>query len=224
MDRLQVAFDQSIPQFKCSECVRCTSVFGTSLCKTKGRGCCFYFPEFGLYDLHRMAVSLEGLQLLDVIRHKPGVVINPYSIYVKGSFDREGYEEYLKGGELINEDSINDQTLFFRVCPFVRSEHGCTLSPKHRTLVCNFFVCSEILGRAEIRDELVPYLEERSRYARWEHRENTELQHMLLENDVNLVTDFKASIEVLQNLSLNIYEFPALEPVDYLSDEFSRGA
>lgn len=215
MGRVYVDFDHDMARYVCSDCNCCTSFMGTSLCEIKNRGCCFYFPEFTLADIHRMSVSLEGLQVLEAIRQHPGAAIHQYHIHVKGFFDKQGYGEYMKNGELLGEGIIQDHTLFFRACPFVKSGHGCTLPPRYRTIVCNFFVCSEIFGHPDLQDAFKPYLEERSRYARWEHREKLELQHILMENGVDLVSNFEGSIEVLQNTPLNIYEFPHLEPVEF---------
>jgi len=223
MGKVYVEYDDGVARYVCTSCHRCTSLYGTSLCKIKNRGCCFYFPEFTLVDIHRMSVTLEGLRTLEIIRRQPGAVFYSYHIHVKGYFDRQGYDEYMKKGRLLGDGSIQDHTMFFRACPFVEGGRGCTLPPRYRTIVCNFFICSEILEHPNLQAAFKPYLEERSRYARWEYREKLELQHVLMEKGLDLINNFEEAIEVLQDTPLNLYEFPPLEPVEY-ADGWSQGA
>jgi hypothetical protein len=188
---------------------------GKSLCQVTKRGCCHYFPEFTLADIHRMTVLPGGMDALDVILVYSGTVINNYNLYAKGYFDKVGYDTYMNSGNLLEVGAIRDHTIFFRTCPFVKPGLGCMLPPRFRTTVCNFFICSEIIERPDFRKEFEIYLEERTRYSRWMYRESAELQHILTEHGLNLAIDFKGSLELLRGLSLDLYEFPDLKPVEY---------
>jgi hypothetical protein len=215
MGNIHIGFSSGVPQIVCTDCGNCDSIMGKSLCSISGRGCCHYFPEFTLVDIHRMVNTSDGLQALDIIINNPGTVINNNNIHAKGYFDKEGYDQYIKHDQLMETGSIRDHTIFFRACPFVKADFGCILPPHFRTTVCNFFICSEILDRPDLKSEILPYIEERSRYSRWIYRESAELQHILTENSVNLVTDFKASLQLLREIPLRVYEFPQLPPVEY---------
>lgn len=223
MLKVFVEIDQGVPRYVYTGCSQCSSVMGKSLCEIKNRGCCSYFPRFELTDIHRMSKSLEGLQTLNTIVKNPGTVIENYSIHAKGFFDKLGYDKYLKGEQTSEEISIKDRTIFFRACPFVKSGQGCTIPPRFRTCVCNFFICSEVLERPGFEEAFKPYIEERSRYARWLHRDNEELRHILYENKVNLLKDFDKSIKLLQEIPIIDYDFPQLEPVE-MPDDWYKGA
>ena len=218
MDNISVCFDRGVPQISCTGCGSCSSVMGRSLCKVTDRGCCYYFPEFTLVDIQRMAVMENGLKALNIILSNPGTIIHNYSIHAKGAFDKEAYDQYIESGNLIDSGSIKDHTIFFKTCPFVIPGSGCKLSPRFRTLVCNLFICSEILEQPDLQETVKAYLDERSRYARWEYQENLNLQHILTENRLNLVSDFVACVKLLSELSLELYEFPVFEDMPYTPD------
>lgn len=223
MGKVYLDFDEGIPRYVCTDCASCTSVMGQSLCSIKNRGCCSYFPEFSLVDIHHMSKTLEGLKTLETILRQPGTEVHPYHIHARGHFDKKGYEEYQAKGPMPGTEKIQDHTIFFRACPFVRSGHGCTLPPKFRNYICNFFICDEILCASGYEDAFRPYLEERSRYARWIHRENQVLRHLLLEEGLNLKDAMMETVEFLQGIPVEQYEFPYLEPVE-IPDSWSRGA
>lgn len=215
MGNIFINYDVGIPQIACTDCGKCGSLMGMSLCKIGNRGCCHYFPEFTLVDIQRMAVLEGGKKVLDLILENPGASVNNYSIYVKGRFDKNAYERYISSGNTINAGNIKDHTIFFRTCPFVIPGAGCKLPVRFRTIVCNFFLCEEILERPGLEERFKPYLDERSRYSRWHYRENVSLQHILTENGLGLVSGFDASLSLLAGTGLSNYEFPALEPVTY---------
>lgn len=208
-------YDMGVPQIKCTDCGRCDSTIGKSLCSITGRGCCHYFPEFTLVDIQRMAVLEGGGKALDLILSNPGTTVNHFNIYSKGYFDKASYDQYIALGNLLNTGSIRDHTIFFKCCPFVEPGVGCKLPPRFRTTVCNFFVCAEILERHDLKDLFTEYLEERSRYSRWIYRESSILSHILIDHGLNLVTDFDSSIKLLSRIGQNCYEFPVMEPVTY---------
>lgn len=214
MGRVFVDFDEGVPRFACTDCIQCASTMGISLCTTKNRGCCYYFPKFTLVDIHRMAVSLEGLQVLNTIVENPGTIVHDYYIHAKGTFDERAYQEYMKSGQLIGDGTIEDHSIFFKTCPFVKEGHGCTIPPRYRTYVCNFFICNEIIGGPTLHDAFEPYVAERSSYVKWIEWENASLQHVLKEHHVSLVKDFDKTIQILQKTPLNCYDFPNLESVD----------
>ena len=215
MGNIFIDYDLGVPQIKCTDCGKCSSIIGKSLYGVTDRGCCHYFPEFTLVDIQRMAVMEGGKEALETILSEPGTTVNPFNIYSKGYFDKTAYDRYISSGNLLKTGSIRDHTIFFRSCPFVAPGMGCKLPPRFRTTVCNFFVCSEILERPDLQDLFTEYLEERSRYSRWVYRESSVLAHILTDNGLNLVSGFDAAIELLAGIEQNYYEFPALEPVSY---------
>lgn len=215
MGNIYLFYDMGVPQIGCTDCGKCNSVMGKSFCKVVNRGCCHYFPEFTLVDLQRMAVLEGGREALDIILANPASTINHFNIYAKGPFEKELYEEYIKSGNLLETGSIRDHTIFFRTCPFVLPGVGCQFPPRFRTTVCNFFICSEILAKAEIYEALEDYLKERTRYSRWVYRESGILQHLLEEKGLNLISNLSESLEFLAGLEPSNYHFPELEPIVY---------
>ena len=215
MGRIYIDNDNGVPQLACTDCGSCGSIMGKSFCSGASRGCCHYFPEFNLAEIHRMLHLPGGSQVLKTIMDYPGTVVNNFALHSRGYFDREGYENYIAGGQLLETGDIKDHTIFFRTCPFVREGCGCMFPARFRTTVCNFFICGEIFGKPGLEDSFRPYIEERSRYSSWVHRESLGLQHILTENGVNLALDFQASLRLLAELPLSGYEFPLLTPVEY---------
>lgn len=218
MGNIYIDYDMGVPQIKCTDCGKCSSIIGKSLCNVTARGCCHYFPEFTLVDIQRMVLLEEGEQALGLILSHPGTIINNFNIYSKGSFDKAAYDQYISSGNLMQAGSIRDHTIFFRSCPFVEPGRGCKLPPRFRTTVCNFFICEEILERQDLQGYFVEYVEERSRYSRWVYRESSVLAHILADHGISLITDFDASLKLLASIGQNCYEFPRLEPVSYSMD------
>jgi hypothetical protein len=223
MGKIYVDFDQSVPRYACTSCSNCSSIMGNSLCSIKNRGCCWYYPKFTLVEIHRMSKTIDGLQLLERIITNPGSVSYQYYIHSKGYFDAEGYSQYLKKDLEMTEGLPEDQTIFFRACPFVKEGQGCTMAPRYRTHVCNFFICSEIINEASPYGNFQQYLDERCRYAKWIDWENAALEHILRENKVNLVSSFASSIELLQSMPVSQYDFPELPLIEY-PDKWYKGA
>lgn len=223
MASIYVDFDNGIPRYVCKSCNSCNSLFGLSLCSVKNRGCCWYYPKFNLLDIQRMSKSIDGLLVLDKILKNPGTVIYNYYIHAKGYFDNEGYNAHIDSGNIIEPDRIEDQTIFFRACPFVKEGYGCTISPQFRSLICNFFVCDEILNMDSLKDSIEPYIKERSSYSRWEEWENSGLKSTLNDMGLNLVNNFNEVVTLLQKLPLEEYVFPKLDPIGF-EDSFPRGA
>ncbi len=223
MEMVYVSVDQGIPQYVYTGCKNCTSIIGISLCSIKNRGCCYYHPKFTLLDIQRMAHSLEGLYVLKSIRRLPSSEIRPFEIHAKGYFDEEGYGRYMESGNKINAGSIRDHSIFFKACPFVKSGYGCSLPPRYRTYVCNFFLCNEVIEKIKGDDHFEAYIKERERYVRWVEWENASLREILFENRLDLVNDFDGTIKLLQEMPLNTYDFPQLQPI-VISAGFSRGA
>lgn len=224
MGNIFISYDMGIPQLGCTECGKCNSIMGISLCGITARGCCHYFPEFTLVDIQRMAVLEDGRKALDTVLSYEGTVVNDFNIYCKGPFDKEAYDKYINSGDLLETGSIHDHTIFFRTCPFVVPGSGCRLPPRFRTTVCNFFVCSEIFESISERDRLNEYLKERSRYSRWVYRESGILQHLLEDNGLSLKSGMDAALDFLAGLEQSSYDFPLLEPITYVpvSDEIGN--
>lgn len=214
MTKLYIEFDNRVPRIVYTGCNQCNSDMGISLCSVKNRGCCSYFPKFSLYEIHRMSKSLQGLRTLDKIISHPGTRIDMYKIYTTGSFEKDLYDEFINGDTGVHTSTITDKTILFKTCPFVKGGHGCTLSPAFRTTVCNFFLCTEILDLPEYNEALKPYVESRADYMKFVYRENLEIEHLLYEHNINLNTNFNETINFLQELPLNDYDYPELAPVN----------
>ncbi len=215
MSRIYISHDNGIPQLGCNDCSSCDSLMGKSLCGNINRGCCHYFPEFSLAEIHRMLHLPDGRDVLDAIICHPGATVNNFNIHVKGIFHKEEYEAYINSGELLETGDIKDHTIFFRTCPFINPGTGCLFPVRFRTTVCNFFICSEMISNHEISQAAEQYIDERSRYSRWMHRESTELQHILTEYGLSLNSDLQGSLRLLAEIPLSEYEFPTLGPLEF---------
>ncbi|MBD7912583.1 hypothetical protein [Clostridium cibarium] len=200
MIKIDLKIDQGIPQYSCNSCGNCQSVFGVSLCNIKNRGCCWYFPKFTLYDIHKMVKDEEGLKTLNSIRNLPDVEIYNYYIHAKGYFDEKSYIKYIESEQ--EDTNVQDKTIFFRACPFVKSAKGCTLPKRYRSYVCNFFICNEIISKIEKNDEFKNYIKERDSYVRWLEWENYSLEMVLREKRINLVNNFDKVINILKGIEL----------------------
>ena len=95
MERICFSNNEGIPQYSCSTCYRCNSIFGKSLCEIKKRGCCWYYPKFTLYEIHKMVKDKDGLATLNKILNLPNTIIYNYYIHCKGFFDSESYELFV---------------------------------------------------------------------------------------------------------------------------------
>ncbi len=207
-------FDQGVPQLAYTGCAWCSSAMGISLSHIKNRGCCSYFPKFYPVELQRMSHSPEGLSVLDSILNHPSVEFLDDHIVVKGSYDAILHDKMLKEGQIPEDEMIQDKSVFFRTCPFVRSGLGCSLPSRYRPYVCNFFVCREVLGNPAYQQQLAPYLRERANYVRFLQWENNQLLQVIQEKGLTLRNNIKEVINLLAELPINQYEFPMLEPVE----------
>lgn len=215
MIKIDLEIDQGIPQYGCSSCWNCQSVFGKSLCSIENRGCCWYFPKFSLYEIHKMVKTEEGLETLKNIINLPKTKIHNYYIHAEGYFDEAAYKEYIKN-EYECDIGVKDKTIFFRMCPFVEAGIGCTLPKRYRSYVCNFFICEDILKKAEKYEEFKDYINERNSYARWIEWENVSLESLFIEQKLNLVNNFDEIINMLKDISLRECEFRNLELIEIL--------
>lgn len=213
MLNISLKIDQGIPQYACSSCSSCCSIFGKSLCNIKDRGCCWYFPKFTLYEIHKMAISEEGLKVLDTILKLPETKVYNYYIHAKGYFDKEGYNEYLERGDT-DAANVEDKTIFFRACPFINPGVGCNLPHKYRSYICNFYLCNEISRQAEQYEVFKDYIKERNYYAKWIEWENRSLEMMLKEEGINLIQNFSEVLCLLKSIPIEEYEFPKLKPIE----------
>lgn len=207
-------FDHGVPQLAYTGCTRCSSTMGISLCQTRNRGCCSYFPKFYPVELQRMACSSGGGAILDTILKHPGMVLMEDHVVVKGTFDSVLHDRMQRSHQIPDDGFIQDNTVFFRTCPFVRSGLGCTLPARYRAYVCNFFVCREVLENPAYKQQIAPYLRERANYVRFLEWENNQLLQIIHDNGLSIRSNIKAVIELLAALPVNQYEFPALEPVE----------
>ncbi|HHY81968.1 MAG TPA: hypothetical protein GX505_04725 [Clostridiales bacterium] len=222
MGKIYLHLDEGIPQFVCTECSNCRSLLGISLCTVQNRGCCAYFPKFELYDIHKMSKTHEGLKLLDMIRKLPGTEVYNYYIHAKGQFDEKGYSKFMQSVRA-SEFELDDKTVFFRTCPFVKPGKGCTLPVKYRHYICNVFICSEVIERASDLELYQVYTDACSSYARWIKWENDSLEMLLREKGITLNENFEEVVELLKDIPLDQYEFPPLPEIQ-IESGFSIGA
>ena len=223
MDYIYIDFDEGVPRLAYTGCSRCSSLVGLSLCRTKNRGCCHYFPKFYPVEIQRMCHSEQGMELLKNIVEMPNTVLFDDHILVKGSYDYILHQKMLNEGLVPLDGNIKDTSVFFRTCPFVRSGMGCTLPPRFRSYVCNFFICSEIMDNPVYKNMLEPYIRERESYIRFLDWENNQLLMAMRGEGITLSKNFYAAVEFLKNTEINMYDFPELDPVA-LPDDSSKGA
>lgn len=219
---LFLELDFNCPRIVCDSCINCKSEAGISLSKFKNRGCCYYYPKFTLFDIHKMAKMSKGVEVLNKILNNPGSTIYNYYIHSKGYFDKEGYEKYLKSDSKKVKSNIEDKSIFFRACPFVVDGKGCTLPPQFRTHVCNFFICEEVISRAVKDDRFIYYIRKREKYSRWVNWENKSLEYLLKEKNLTLKDNLHEVLELLKNTELLEYSFEKLP--DIFIDSESLGA
>ncbi|PJI08644.1 MULTISPECIES: hypothetical protein [Clostridium] len=215
MDRICLKLYDGTPQYVCTACRHCTSTYGKSMCKVKNRGCCWYFPKFTLFEVHKMSRSNVGRKILSYICSIKTAKIYNYYIHVKGYFDKIGLKKYLDTEECYEND-VKDKSIFFRLCPFVKSREGCTLPQQYRSYVCNFFVCDDIKKKLKKHNEFNDYVSECSRYARWVNWENYSLEHILEENKLNLIDNFKGAVELLSSIPIENCEVKNLKEIEVL--------
>jgi hypothetical protein len=218
MIEIALKLDEGSPQYGCSSCSDCKSIYGKSLYSIENRGCCWYFPKFTLYDIHKMVSGKDGLKILNNIRSLPKVEIYNYYIHAKGYFDEVGYKKYIKTSQ-VYDDEVKDKSIFFRQCPFVTPGVGCTLPKRYRSYICNFFICDEISKKAEKYDEFKEYIKERNSYARWIEWENHSLEAFFIDKKLNLVNNFQEIISILKDMPLMEYEFKSLEEIMVLEED-----
>jgi len=223
MTFIYIDFDNGVPRLAYTGCYRCSSLIGVSLCKTKNRGCCYYFPKFYPVEIQRMCHSEDGMALLNNIISMPDAVIYDDHILVRGSYDIILHQKMLKDGLVSSNENVKDTSVFFRTCPFVRPGMGCTLPPRYRSYVCNFFMCSEIIDNPNYKDRLEPYIRERENYVRFLEWENNQLIMAMREEDITFVKDFGAAAAFLKDTEINQYDFPKLDPVT-IHDDNTIGA
>ncbi len=213
---------EGVPQFVCTACSNCHSIMGISMCDIQNRGCCSYFPKFELHDLHQLSKAAEGLEILDQIRAMPGVVIYKYYIHSKGFLDKTRYDQFV-GSDQASYYDVEDKSIFFRTCPFVKPGMGCTLPVKFRHYICNIFICREVTEKADRPELFDEYKEACGKYARWLKRENDSLEMLLREEGITLEENFDEVIEYLKDLHIEHYEFLEL-PEIAINSGFSIGA
>lgn len=168
-----------------------------------------------------MSKSIEGLNILYRIKNNSDKVIYHYYIHAKGYFDKIGYRDYIAKNKN-NLDKNKDYTTYFRACPFVKDSYGCTIPPKFRTYICNFFICDYVLNNCI--NEFMPYKKEVDNYTRWRLWENDSLE-LMLKNDYNkdLINNFDDTIKILQQIPFDNYEFPELKPITFIMND-KKGA
>ena len=215
MIKFNLNFNENVPVYSCTNCSNCKSLFGKSFSSITNRGCCFYFPKFNLLDIHRMSKSPYGLDTLSRIISNKNTKIFHYYIHAKGKFDNKNYTDFISNGSNRNFiktcelKNIQDMTMFFRTCPFVKSNYGCTLPQKYRTPICNFFICNEVKKNLDYNIIKI-YEQESINYWHWYNWESSNLESFLKEHNINLKDNFYECIKIFKNLPFYEYEFPKL--------------
>jgi hypothetical protein len=169
-----------------------------------------------------MVKSQEGLDMLHNMLKLPEMKVYNYYLQAKGYFDEIRYNNYLLSGHAY-EENVEDKTIFFRACPFVKPGKGCTLPVKYRSSVCNFFICHEVTKEVEKNGVFKNYIKERDSYVRWVEWENQSLERLLRDKGITLSDNFDEVVRTLKDTPLQGYEFPYLPPIETGSD-FSIGA
>ncbi|MDY3206791.1 hypothetical protein ACEE21_09375 [Clostridium baratii] len=216
--RLLVKVDDSVPRFDCDECCKCTSKIAKSLCKFKNRGCCFYYPKFNLVDLQRMSKHSTGRSVLKRIIEKNTKIFN-YYIQVIGYFDENGYNNFKNlNNNTSKKDAYepDDNSIYFKACPFVIDGTGCSIPHQYRTPICNFFLCKEVKNRINSKKLLYAYEEASRAYYRYYEWENQNLIELLEEKGLTLKDNFDEVIDFLSEIESYEYEFPSLQ--DFYKD------
>jgi len=144
-------------------------------------------------------------------------------IVVRGTYDSRMHAKAQNERTIPDDGYIQDNTVFFRTCPFVRPGLGCTLPARYRTYVCNFFVCREVLENPAFQKQIAPYLQERANYVRFLEWENNQLLQAIGQKGLTIKNHIREVIELLAGLPINQYEFPKLEPVE-MADGHGKGA
>ena len=219
MIKLNLDFYENVPVYTCTNCSNCKSLFGRTLSSINNRGCCFYFPKFNLLDVHRMSKSSIGLNFLNRIISNKNTKIFHYYIHAKGSFDNKLYNNFISDNsnkdfiKLCRLEDIQDMTMFFRTCPFVKNNYGCTLPQKYRTPICNFFICKEV-KKILNSNTIKMYEQESINYWHWYDWENNNLEYLLKNYNINLKDNFYECVKILNNLSFYEYDFPKLPSIN----------
>lgn len=216
-------FDEGVPRLAYTGCAWCSSTMGISLCQVRNRGCCSYFPKFYPVEIQRMMHSKKGRKLLNTIIKHPGTVLFDDHIQVKGNFYAAQYDKMRQEGRIPVDDRSQDNTIYFRTCPFVCPGIGCTLPVRYRSYVCNFFVCREVLEDPANEEQLAPFVRERDNYIRFLQWENNQLIEAMQCEGLTLRENTKEAITLLALIPIDQYEYPRLEPVN-LPDPQNKGA
>ncbi|MDD6794542.1 MAG: hypothetical protein PUE01_03895 [Clostridiaceae bacterium] len=213
MVEINLDFDEGVPQYECNLCGKCSSLFAKSLCNVKNRGCCWYFPKFTLYEIHKMVKEEEGEEVLKRILKLPNVKVYNYYIHARGYFDKKDYDIAMAKDKL-EEYKVHDKTIFFRECPLVQEGKGCKIPARYRSYICNLFICDEVTKALKDNIEMKKYLDERQNYVRWIEWENNSIQMYLEEKALDLQKNFDEVINILKEMPLERYEFPALKEIE----------
>ncbi|MBP3915193.1 MULTISPECIES: hypothetical protein [unclassified Clostridium] len=181
----------------------------------------YYIHAKGFFDekSYNKYINTKGKCSLEFAIEKDVKEIREEILYEDEEY--EIYKEYdnqdlIERKQIKKPRVIKDVSMFFRSCPFVISGKGCTLNSQYRSYVCNFFICDEIVENLYNNNEFKKYTEERDNYIRWIEWENSSLQSLLIENNINLINNFDEVIKVLQRIQLNEYEFPNLDEITFV--------
>lgn len=215
---LKTELISKIPRYYCDKCSKCSSHISLNFTEFKNRGCCYYFPKFNLVDLQKMVSLPGGKDTLNLILNNKGTVIYNYHIVTHGIFEKEKYELFINSKLLLSDEEYNilnsdefiDKSLFFKTCPFVENNKGCTIPVEFRSPVCNFFICNEIKSEINNLDLIKTYEKEALNYWKYYTWEDENLIHLLKENNTNLIKDWNKSLSLLESTNISYYDFPML--------------
>lgn len=201
MYTLEYEFINNTPIFKCNYCGHCSKEMeATSLTSVKNRGCCWYFPKYTLFNIKNILNMGKEDFIISILNNKNSH-ISSYSIEIKGSFDGEKYEKFIKENEHI--EHCFDYKLFFRNCSFV-TDKGCSLDFSLRPHPCNLYLCRNVISSCG--EYYSPFSRERKDYFSYCNYYNDYLKYSLIDKNLDLISSPLATLEFLKNISIPTFQ------------------
>ena len=154
-----------------------------------------------------------GRSVLKRIIEKNTKIFN-YYIQVIGYFDENGYNNFKNLNDNTSKKDAyepDDNSIYFKACPFVIDGTGCSIPHQYRTPICNFFLCKEVKNKIKSKKLLNDYEEASRAYYRYYEWENQNLIELLEEKGPTLKDNFNEVIDFLSKIESYEYEFPSLQ-------------
>lgn len=212
MFTLKYEFKNNIPVFRCNFCGKCNNVLESTSKIHINRGCCWYFPKYTLVDIKNILDNGRKDFILKLLKN-PNSHISQYHIQVKGLFDEKNYNQYMLKTITSDNEKFNHK-LFFRACPFIGPK-GCTLDFSIRPHPCNLYLCRTVINLAS-RD-YDDYKEERKDYFSYCNYFDESIEHELLQNHVNLISNPLKCLDIIEKFDLPKFQFRNLKEIKILT-------